>query len=512
MRHQLPYSSQVTRAFPRALGAACFLVLASLGISALATLPTNAAALPVPTVTITGPATAYVGQPAVLAVQVATPSAPGETVTLEKGTGFSWATVGSATLGGDSRAAFSVTPPSTTAIRYRVKIAASPTHAAGVSATYSMAATLVTPTATLTGPYQVTVGTPGEMTTQVTDPTTPGEPVTLQKRGAFSWTTVTTTTLNADSRATFSVTPTTAAATRYRVTVAKTATHAAVTSAEFVLNSQKACGGATPVKAGGTPWVCSYYDEFAGAALDRSFWVPQVSAASNYYSGTSTNRACFVDQPDTIALNAGMLELSAKVLDAPITCGTATTRLISGMVMHHGTFSQTYGKYEIRAKLPALRTKGLQETFWLWPNDVVKYGPAHPASGEIDFAEFYSFYPDLDIPVMHYLFDPGTINTTTNTNIFTAHDCRINYNQFNTYGLEWIPGQLKIFINGVLCIENNYRASNAPPGSPYAPFDQPFFLALTQAFGTNIGGDNSFDVARGPALSSTQIDYVRIWK
>jgi beta-glucanase (GH16 family) len=488
------------------------MVLAALAISTLGVLPTNAAALPVPTVTVTGPATPFVGQPAVLAVLVATPSAPGETVTLEKGTGFSWATVGTATLGPDSRAAFSVTPPSTASIRYRVKIAASPTHAAGVSATYSLAATLVTPTATLTGPYQVTVNTPGVMTAAVTDPAFPGETVALQKRGVFSWATAGTAVLDANSRATFTVTPTTAAATRYRITLAKTATHAAVASVEFVLNSQKACGGAAPTKPDGTPWVCSYYDEFTGAALDRSFWVPQVSASSNYYSGTAANRACFVDQPDTIALHDGVLELSAKVLDQPITCGTATTRQISGMVMHHGTYSQTYGKYEIRAKLPALRGKGLQETFWLWPDDVLKYGNTHPASGEIDLAEFYSFYPDLDIPVMHYLFDPTTINTTTNTNIFTSHNCRINYGQFNTYGLEWVPGQLKIFVNGTLCIENNYRASNAPAGSPYAPFDQPFFLALTQAFGTNVGGDNSFDEATGPALSSTQIDYVRIWK
>ena len=36
--------------------------------------------------------------------------------------------------------------------------------------------------------------------------------------------------------------------------------------------------------------------------------------------------------------------------------------------------------------------KGLQQTFWLWPDDQFKYGTFHPSSGEIDFAEFYSNY------------------------------------------------------------------------------------------------------------------------
>lgn len=83
----------------------------------------------------------------------------------------------------------------------------------------------------------------------------------------------------------------------------------------------------------------------------------------------------------------------------------------------------------------------------------------------------------------------------------TAYTCLIDYDRFNTYGLEWVPGQLKILVNGNVCLTNNYTATNSP-------FDSPFFLALTQAFGTT---GNEFDLATGPTLSSTEVDYVRIW-
>ena len=65
--------------------------------------------------------------------------------------------------------------------------------------------------------------------------------------------------------------------------------------------------------------------------------------------------------------------------------------------MNYTTFSQTYGKWEVRAKLPDLQTRGLQETLWLWPDNDIKYG-AWPGSGEIDFAEFVDRGDGRDAP------------------------------------------------------------------------------------------------------------------
>jgi hypothetical protein len=40
------------------------------------------------------------------------------------------------------------------------------------------------------------------------------------------------------------------------------------------------------------------------------------------------------------------------------------------------------------------------------------------------------------------------------------------------------------------------------------PFDQPFFINLTQALGI---GANLFDPATTPLPATTQVDYVRVW-
>ncbi|MFL6060757.1 MAG: hypothetical protein ACJ72E_05975, partial [Marmoricola sp.] len=80
---------------------------------------------------------------------------------------------------------------------------------------------------------------------------------------------------------------------------------------------------------------------------------------------------------------------------------------------------------------------------------------------------------------------------------------------YNTYGLDWEPGTLTTYVNGQVCFTDDYVATNAPDGHPDAPFDAPFFLSLTQAFGV---AGNDFDPAKAPRSSTTQIDYVRVWQ
>ncbi|HKC27641.1 MAG TPA: glycoside hydrolase family 16 protein [Jatrophihabitans sp.] len=280
-------------------------------------------------------------------------------------------------------------------------------------------------------------------------------------------------------------------------------------------SGDNSCGPAAPGKADGSPWVCTFDDEFNGTTLDRSKWFVQTTAASGFHSGAE----CFVDSPNNISIDDGTLNLTVREEDAPFTCanpgasGDYSTQYTSGTVNSLGKFSQTYGRFEVRAKLPATTVKGLQETFWLWPNNPTKYG-LWPASGEIDFAEFYSGAAGWNIPYLHYKLEQSTVNWDSNTNVYTAlpgpnaqpgMNCRINQAGFNTYTATWQPGQIVLQVNGQNCIVDNYSASNvADP----APFNQPFFIALTQALGI---GNNSFVPGTTPLPATTQVDYVRVW-
>ena len=112
-------------------------------------------------------------------------------------------------------------------------------------------------------------------------------------------------------------------------------------AASCLLFAQK---GAAPGAA--AEWNLVFADEFNGTEIDLMKWVPHEPAArAQTYA------------PQAVAVNGGQLHIVARAL----TPGTVTT---------FGTFAQTYGRFEIRCKVPAGR--GLRSRFRLLP---VPYGP-----------------------------------------------------------------------------------------------------------------------------------------
>jgi beta-glucanase (GH16 family) len=252
----------------------------------------------------------------------------------------------------------------------------------------------------------------------------------------------------------------------------------------------------------GTQLACTFDDEFNGSSLDTSKWVVQLTATSGY-TNAGTARACFINSPNNVSLSDGTLNLTVRKELAPFSCRVGTTSFLtsytSGMVSTYGLFSQAYGTFEVRAKLPPSTIRGLQETFWLWPTNSTAYGPSWPASGEIDFAEFYSEFSTLDIPYIHY-------NATEPDPNVTASNCTIAAGSFNTYGVQWSPTSLTITYNGQTCLVDHPNPAAPLTGSE--PFDKPFLISLTQTLGV---GANAFVPGTTPLPSTTQIDWVRAW-
>ena len=227
----------------------------------------------------------------------------------------------------------------------------------------------------------------------------------------------------------------------------------------------------------------------------------QQTATSGFTSGPTV---CFMDNPNNVSVSGGTLNLTARQQAAPFACndplGNFTTQYTSGMVSTYGGFNQTYGLFEVRAKLPAAAVQGLQETFWLWPVNDTKYGRAWPYSGEIDFAEFYSLYPSNVVPYLHY------VEAVNDPNV-TAYNCTIaDESAFHTYDLQWTPSSLIVYYDGKTCLTDNWDPA-APLTKPQ-PFDQPFFILLTQELGIN---SNAFEPGTTPLPATTQIKDVRIW-
>jgi beta-glucanase (GH16 family) len=256
------------------------------------------------------------------------------------------------------------------------------------------------------------------------------------------------------------------------------------------------CGAPVP-RAGGGTWTCTFADDFGGTSVDPAKWVKLTTQASGFTNGGE----CYVDGPDNIAVADGTLRLTARQEPAPISCPGlptgSTTSYTGASVTSVGRFAQAYGRFEIRARFPAAQDAGLHSALWLWPVNDTRYG-AEPASGEVDIAEFYTSSPDRVIPYVHYA-NPADTTVTNN-------ECMVDHpDRFHVYTLEWTPLALEISIDGRQCVVNNWQpVGMAKP----APFDQPFFLNLTQAIGTGANG-----VTPGTELpGTTQVDYVRVWR
>jgi beta-glucanase (GH16 family) len=284
--------------------------------------------------------------------------------------------------------------------------------------------------------------------------------------------------------------PTTALPPTTTSTAAAAAPAAPATSAD-------ACGGQPTIDVGGQTWQCSFDDEFDGSSLDTSKWVVQQTADGGYHSGLE----CFEDSPNNVSVAGGTLNLTVQQAGSSFLCPGVPpyeTQYTSGMVSTYQHFTQADGLFEVRAKISGATTQGLQSSFWLYPAQST-YG-AWPASGEIDIAELFSEYPTLAIPFVHY-------NNSANDTGATNDHCVIgDPSQFHTYAVQWTPQSLTFLYDGQACVVDHWIS--ASPLIDPAPFNEPFYICLTQALGI---GTNDFIPGSTPLPATTAVDWVRVW-
>jgi beta-glucanase (GH16 family) len=251
--------------------------------------------------------------------------------------------------------------------------------------------------------------------------------------------------------------------------------------------------GPSVAKPGGGLWVCTFADEFGGTSLDRSKWLPQTNIATGGI--WPWTRSCHVDNPANVAVGAGNLMLTVRKATTPVVCQGKRANFTSGQVSTYRMFSQQYGRFEARMKVQATGPiGGLQEAFWMWPDDRYSKG-MWPAAGEIDVAELYSRWHELVIPYLHYTWND---NGGARPGINTAN-CKASRGTYNIYTLTWTPTSLKIDVNGTTCLVNT-------SGDP--AFKKPYIVAFTQALGVG----NNRHRWNTPFPATMHVDYLRVWR
>ena len=252
-------------------------------------------------------------------------------------------------------------------------------------------------------------------------------------------------------------------------------------------------------KTNGTRWKCTFDDEFNGTSLDAAKWTP----VSSSQSGVAYGGACFTNWPGNISVASGYLRLTARKEVKVFSCATArgvmSTRYSTGQVATINRFAQTYGMFAVRAKFPQAIISGLQSSLWMWPQNLA----TTKLHGEIDIVENFSQNPSNVVPYIHYTYSRATVNLQASVNVPTRV-CQIAHtNVFHTYAAQWSHSRITIYVDGLVCLVDNLQ----PAGT--SPFDQPFFVALSQALGSS---PNAFLPSATPLPATTQVDWVRVWK
>lgn len=168
----------------------------------------------------------------------------------------------------------------------------------------------------------------------------------------------------------------------------------------------------------------------------------------------------------------------------------------SSRLKTQGKFSFTYGKVEVRAKLPA--GTGVWPAIWMLGDNITSTG--WPSCGEIDIMEYVGYQPNVVHSAIHTTSSSGNTINSHDYNLATAEE------DFHIYGIEWSSTQIKFFVDETV----HYTYQPSAYNDDTWPFYTNQFLILNLAIGGNWGGVQGVDDSIFPQRFI--IDYVRVYQ
>lgn len=273
-----------------------------------------------------------------------------------------------------------------------------------------------------------------------------------------------------------------------------------------VASSAPSNNGGTPAGPGPTPvvdpWTLVWNDEFNDETIDPTKWTYDLGDGTVVGNpGWGNNELqWYTNEEKNVKEQDGKLIITARKEEQggkPYTSSRIKTK---------GLFSKTYGKFEIRAKAPA--GKGYWPAIWMLPENSV-YG-TWASSGEIDIMEGWGSRPNTVAGTLHY-------GSQWPDNVYSGKEYEFpndsTIEEFHTYAIEWEPGEIRWYVDGVhystkndwYSISNGQPANNAYP----APFNQEFHLLMNLAVGGNFDGNPTSETVFPKTM---EIDYVRVYE
>ena len=191
----------------------------------------------------------------------------------------------------------------------------------------------------------------------------------------------------------------------------------------------------------------------------------------------------YTDNAENVIVENGSLKITAKKEGGDYT---------SARIKTQGLYDFTYGRVEVRAKLPS--AQGTWPAIWMLGSNHPTVG--WPSSGEVDIMEQRGNDKSYVEGTCHWYNTAGVNNASYGENTPIENPST----EFHLYTLEWTEDAIKIFLDDVKYYEL--------PNSADLPFNANFYLILNIA----MGGTNGGDIDPAFTQDTMEIDYIKVFQ
>jgi len=191
----------------------------------------------------------------------------------------------------------------------------------------------------------------------------------------------------------------------------------------------------------------------------------------------------YTDNAENVIVEGGSLKITAKKEGNDYT---------SARIKTQGLYDFTYGRVEVRAKLPA--SQGTWPAIWMLGSNHPTAG--WPYSGEVDIMEQRGDDKERVLGTSHWYNTAGSNNASYGESTTVENPST----EFHLYTVEWTEGAVKIFLDDV----KYYELTN----SADLPFNADFYLILNVAMGGTLGGD----IDPSFTQDTMEIDYIKVFQ
>lgn len=237
-------------------------------------------------------------------------------------------------------------------------------------------------------------------------------------------------------------------------------------------------------------------DEFdVDGSFNTANWTAEVVPPENggWYNGEKQH---YTDRADNVYVSNGTLKIVAKK-ETYTYNNTSTKEYTSARIITQDKVEFTYGRLDVRAKLPS--GNGVWPAIWMLGANFDTVG--WPACGEIDIMENWGHEGTVVHSAMHTTACSG-VSGCANVRVGTT-DVPTLASEFHEYSIIWNENEVKFLIDGV----SRYRYAPTNKNNDNWPYNADQFIILNVAM-----GGSWFEIDPNFTESTMEVDYVRLYQ